>query len=472
MISQKPHKIVLILAATLFMTGCSLKPRQTSRFHAVSASGHCNCYSCRSCGGYDEDVPNNQAPVYNDVIASPISEAVVEQKVPASSTVPALSKPRKLYEFTEEPVVSKDSFQALETSSPELNSNPVNEVDADASPSDNVLELATDVLEQPEGSAFKPATPKKQLTEFEAPKSLEPVAETKTAVEPKVIADTKPLFEPTAPIKPTPAEPTPAAPTPVAEPVKPALPAKTPTPTSNFIPGETFKPRKKPVAPLDSSSLDRSSGFKGLEPFAPESNSSEPNTTFAEKAEPVAMPKDDPVDSFFGKDQFASSAKQIPRPVDGSKIVLRANPVERNVVYRPPSKSDSNVAVPALQASFKAGANENWLRDMAHSGNPSVQVAANNNGYPQTDAAAIVPQAQVNVQQTIQPVQPIEPQPIQTQPVDVGVRSIEAQPEPQKIAVRLRAIPMDERMIKGQQVEVRFREHFTEPEDIKHWTTQ
>ena len=51
-------------------------------------------------------------------------------------------------------------------------------------------------------------------------------------------------------------------------------------------------------------------------------------------------------------------------------------------------------------------------------------------------------------------------------PVQRTVQRTVVEPEPKKLAVRLRAIPMDEQMIRGQQVDVRFREHTPAPQNI------
>ena len=156
------------------------------------------------------------------------------------------------------------------------------------------------------------------------------------------------------------------------------MPAPAEAPKSTFKPGEAFKPRKKKVKPLDSSSLKR---------------------------------------------------------ISEDRIVLRANPVDRNVVYLPPSKSVSEVVVPALRASFKKEAPGNTLRGLAHTSQPAYQPA-----YQSETQVVVneVPQAPASVRIA-------EAQPLPT-----------SQPAPKSIPVRLRAIPTSERMIQAKQVQVRF----------------
>ena len=145
---------------------------------------------------------------------------------------------------------------------------------------------------------------------------------------------------------------------------------------------------------------------------------------------------EDSMDSFFGR-QPNESRPRPERNANG-KVVLRANPVERNVVYVPPTRLASKVAVPALEAGFKkqntAG---NWLRGVAQQRPASVRTAS---VEPQEKLAAEV----------------VAPSP---EPAASAVPQAPIADEPKKLAVKLRAIPMTDEMVRGQRVDVRFREH-------------
>ncbi|QEG21193.1 hypothetical protein [Mariniblastus fucicola] len=457
MISRKPTQLVLILAATFFLPGCAIKPRQQSRFHNVAADGSCNCYTCRSCGGYIEDVSATSTLSGHDV---QYSSGQNVQYTPSSESFQSSSsddsQPRKLYEVPpQEPVVSTDSFKPAASAITD-DAPVINEVQPEDRPFDNSLKLESYEAPKSEpgpldGGEFKPlkseASIEETVTKSEAPR-VEPAKIEAAKIEPAKVeapkAETPKIDIP----KPKSIEvPVPAEPAPAAVPKKLDVPA----PASTFTPGETFKPKK----PVDSSWKTPESTFKPFEPAV----DLKQEVAVTQSPEPVAIPQDDPVDSFFGRGGFKPVAKPLPQPQSDSdgKIVLKANPVERNVVYCPPSKSISRVVVPALQSSFKGSSDGNQLRGLQHTtAQPQqAQVASqelNQQRYGTTASANIVQQpARIHRE---------EPQ----------AQVVETQPK--TIPVRLRAIPMNEQMIKNQQVNVRFREHNAELQDIENWQMQ
>ena len=432
MISHKPTKIALILAAALFVTGCSLKPKQrNSRFAhtAASNSSNCSCYVCThgvdtgaqqyadaeyTGGEFTEGVTYSEAPFSEGEVMYPQETYVSPETTQFTESYD--TTPRSLYEVPqiEEPVVSENSFKPADNSfKPAENSfqvapnlfeppadtsvplspppeNPINEVDAESSPSDQMLDLkglSPSDSNSLDGGSFKSKLMKEEVSNIELPKALEP----KTAV--PTPAPAKPLVP--TPATPTPAVPTPAvAPTPAAKPVpKPisdVLPVEVPKPASSFTPGKAFTPGKtfKPRKKID---LDTSS-----------------NT--------------------------------LRQP--GEKVVLKANLVERN--FAPMPRRVATATVPALQTSFKRNSNENWLRSESHL---AVNQPTNRRAYQSTRSAGIEEPQVFRVAQRMPSQQQVET-------------------PPKQIPVRLRAIPMSQRMIDGKNVQARFREHSPSPQNF------
>jgi len=449
MISQMPTKIALLVAATMFMTGCATKPKQASRFHhSATAGGSCACYTCQNYVNDTSSVTTYTPVTTQETMAAPM---VYTPTTPAPISVQA----RPLYKLptttSPAPIVSSDSFESLDSESPSLvdiDQPVINEVQPDSGLKLNTFTDPKIESGGLDGGSFKPLQTEKKVVEtipeINAPKTVEIPKPVETAiVKPKIVEPT-PVASTSA--IPTPAvTPSPVEPTPIVSTVKKIVePIEIPKSASTFKPGEAFKPRKK-ITPLDSSSWKSPEAL--LNPLTEE------KVEVAVAPAPVAVPApaQDPIDSFFGREDF-ETAKPL-RQAQGGKIVLRANPVERNVVYVPPSKSVSQVVVPALRASFKKTEDGNWLREPPTEQDlvQATQVAAGNT-YEKTTSA--------NIAQLAPQPQP-QPAPIQTpvQPVQI----VEA-PEIKKIPVRLRAIPMNEQMIKGKQVDVRFREHVPAPQ--------
>jgi hypothetical protein len=219
-----------------------------------------------------------------------------------------------------------------------------------------------------------------------------------------------------------------------------------PQPESTFKPGETFKPRKKKA--IDSSWMNPDSLFDD-EPseFQPSKNDVATDSATPE------TPDTDPIDTFFGRDGFEPAKLPMPKVDTDGKVVLRANPVDRNVVYSPPAQSASSVAVPALQAGFKKNTDENWLREVTKPSAPQVAVAESIRplpSYQTTNSANIVVEkpSQPEVDEQTQNMPPTEIAEIRT------------------IPVKLRAIPLTEEMIRGKQVQAKIREHIPAPQAI------
>ena len=474
MISHMPTKIVILLAATIVFSGCAVKPRKASRFqHSVSADGTCNCYTCRNCGDYVEESPvimsDSNVTMSHEMGSFPPAQPSSNSFAPTAPTEPISIQSRPLYEvpetLTPAPTVSAEMFDSQSPSLIDTDQPVINEVQ----PEEDGLKLNSmdEPMVEPGGGSFKPMKAREEVV-----KQVPEIKETKTVDTPKIVEPTPAKLAPiepapikSAPIEPAPIEPAPVKPTPVAPkiveptpvipPVKDIVePIKVPKPKSTFKPGEAFKPRKR-VKPIDSSSwhspksMFKSATVEKVEiAMAPEPLAV-PVQAVPVQVTPVQVtPVQDPVDTFFDRNEFAPAAKPLRQQQPGEKIVLRANPVERSVVYVPPMKSVSQVVVPALRAGFrKKAADGNWLREL-----PTQQVPvpasqiADVRSYETTASAGIVQQI---------------PQP-QPQPMQVAEA---VQPQIQKIPVRLRAIPMNERMIKGKQVEVRFREHVPTPEN-------
>ena len=424
MLSHKPSKIVLILVASLFATGCALKPRQASRFHNTSDSGGgCDCYTCRADNNvsdysYTENVSMAETIHGETFHSEPVN--VVVQEFPQETNItldspqvlsvdppslPTNTLPRQPYQFgpvTEpisEPVVSND-FAPLNTA-PEP-ANPVNEVKVESSPSDQLLDLDSNEPTPLEGGSFKAPTVEKKVVKVE-PTPAVPIPEPTPTPAPAKAPTTAPIPKPTSIPAPTPKS------SPVSVPTKPLLPptpTEIPKPKSIFKPGESFKPGKS---------------------FKPIKTSSTSSGSFMLKTQ-TTTPVIDP---------FASVASQ-PQS-NGNKLVLRANPVERNVVFTP-SRSASKVAVPALQANFKHKSDANWLREVPQMATNTVDQSTQPQAYESTASANLATQV------------------VERIPAPVQMQVAAEQPKP-TLPVRLRAIPMDEGMIKGQQVDVRFRQH-------------
>lgn len=366
--------LTLTLAATMLISGCALKPRQQSRFHNTGSDGNCGCYTCQ----HDEG-------------SSAVEQEYVESYETTPSTVNEVQETpeveeRPLYQLPEasEPVVSSDSFSVKKY---EAEPAVINEVQ----PEDNYLKLDSESELKLDGGDFKskeeitvtPTEPAKSLNIFETAPDALPAP--KAPKLPEAAPAKAPVVQTPDPVSVPDLKPAPTTETLVApktdpapdsvftpKPVEVSKPVE--APKSTFKPGDAFKPRKRKVKPLDSSSLEQTSG---------------------------------------------------------GRIVLQANPVDRNIVNLPPTKGVAQVVVPALRSSFKNEAPGNSLRSLAHTSQPAYQ--------PETQVAV------QEVQQAPAPVRIAEAQPLPTR-----------QAQPKSIPVRLRAIPTSERMIQAKQVQVRF----------------
>lgn len=463
MISNTPTRIVLLLAASVLLSGCALKPKAKTRFHRpVASSGKCDCFTCR-----------NSAPAVGLRPPASCIEVACDPCNPCESapfdanTSPMTSQTRPLYQLPEGTDIKADAPKMEAPALVEQESPVIKEV----APFESSKPFDLNTEPSLGGGSFKPLNsneevivPPTTVEPIEAPKAapLEKVEVTEAEKEPAPIASksvdvkdvleeaSKPIdIEPVKALKPAEVAKPVEAPKPleVTKPVEVAKPAAVPTPAekvvvpepeSTFKPGQPFKPRKRKT--IDSSWNDIDANF--YEHGADESREDE--TLVAENNAPELLSSEDPVESFFGREN-EPEAKPLPRQsVASGKVVLRANPVERSVVYMPPSKSVSKVVVPALRSSFKTvNSSNNWLRAENHVARTPPSGEVERQAYQQTEAPNIA------VKQVTKPAPPVVEAPVE--------ETLETN-QPRSLAVTLRAIPMNE-TTRRQKAEARFLQH-------------
>ena len=471
--TQSPTRVVLILIGALVLTGCALKPKRASRFHQTTANGSCNCYTCQNSPGASNVVMQSQPTTgawveSSEFVSTPMGSATKSFPSTEFSSSQFSDQPREPYQMPDEPTAPVVSSEPFTTNSPSFAAEqPVIE-EVEPGFKSGGFELSDTTEDSLGGGSFKPLNKEEFVA---APRIEEPVVDTSKPLTVESLNDVEPLStaatlkttEPTPTTKlpsvddvapgpiemakpaeivkpvevPTPAEvtkaieiPKPAAeiPSPIAIPKKIEIPKEiaVPAPASTFKPGETFKPRKK-IKPLDTSMF----GGESFDQTQFENSPSDQSVAL------TAQPDEhnQSIDSFFGRQ--STEARPLPQQNMNGKVVLRANPVERNVVYCPPSKNASKVLVPALEAGFrKQNTAGNWLRSVA-------------NERPAPTRTASV---EANVTEVVAAARPeAAPAVLQTPPA--------VESTPRRLAVKLRAIPMNDEMIRGQRVNVRFREH-------------
>ncbi len=406
--SPNSCQLMILVVATMLLTGCSLKPRQQPqlRFHNAAAGGSFDCYACGNCGGCIESSGENSAGFDQK------NSAAVETSSPVTVEATAKSvRPPYQLSGVDEPVVKTESLgfkrASLNAVAETAEASIINEVQ----PKETGLHLqkieAKVEPKRPEGGEFKPPASPKLV---EAPKATE-VLKKADASRPAEIA--KPVT--------------------ASKPVEVAKPAD--ITSSTFKSGKEFQPRRTAEKSLDSSD-GRVPSSDLLLPAIEDTSNEMPQTV-----------ADDSLDSFFGRGTTIPQSKPQQQSEANDRIVLRANPVDHNVAFNPPSKSVSCGVVPALKTSFKNDSRGNTLRSFVHTDQPAIE-----------ESTAIVKKEAIEIRSQATEIQPLPAVP------DAMVQS------PSKtIPVRLRAIQMNDQMIKGRQVKFRFKTHEPTQQAINQW---
>ncbi len=330
-------------------------------------------------------------------------------------------------ELNAEPTLAGGAFKPLKSSSEPVAESTEKVEAPKVAPLEKTEKTAsTEKPEAPQTEEAKADEKKDAIVEAEKPIDVTP-AETPKEVVKEVVEEVKP-----AEVKPIE--------TPVATETN-----EEPKPKSIFKPGQPFKPTKD-VKPTDSSWNDIDANFYK---HGDDENYAGSEELALDGSELEIPSEQDPVSSFFGHNE-QPEAKPLQKAklltedqsATAGRVVLQAHPVERSVVYMPPAKSVSNV-VPALRSSFKAvNTTDNWLRNENHVAKTLPPVSPENLEYPQTDVPSVA------VKQVAKPAPVVEPQVEDTLKPD----------QPRKLAVRLKAIPMDETN-RRRLADARFREH-------------